>query len=181
VKLRQRSPKIQGVSGACARYKKENQDDNQQARQAHPSRTVVASAVPIEAASAKKQNQQDNQYQHKFSVSLLRIRAAQLLLQPAAENIAPPGQPTRSRQNAPTSQRTSRITTTPPIEMGRYITPSSGLDGRKRGAWSSGTRSKASGKTAIGLEQSRNSIPMSIPTYSHYTGGDATTTAIPVI
>src|ERR1700730_8722271 len=42
----------------------------------------------------------------------------------------------------------------PPREIGRYILASSGLDCWSWG-WSSGTRSKASGTAAVGLDQTR--------------------------
>jgi len=52
------------------------------------------------------------------------------------------------RQTAPSSHNTSTITTTLPREIGRYIPTSSGLACRTWG-WSSGARSKASGRTAV--------------------------------
>jgi hypothetical protein len=62
-----------------------------------------------------------------------------------------------------------------PRDTGRYIRASSGLAGWTRG-WSSETRSKASGRTAVWAGSNSDSIPMSIPTHSQYLGGEANAT-----
>src|SRR5579864_3654426 len=86
----------------------------------------------------------------------------------ATENIDSQPRRALARQTTPSSQSTSTITTTLPTEMGKYIRTLVRPCLPQLKGWSSGTRSKASGRAAVGLDQIRNSIPMSIPTHSQY-------------
>ena len=63
-------------------------------------------------------------------------------------------------------------TTTPPSEIGRYISNSSGLACRKYG-WSSGTRSKPSGRTAVWAGSHRARYLCRFRLLKFYIGDDA--------
>src|SRR5580658_5361090 len=91
----------------------------------------------------------------------------------ATENIDSQPRRALAPQTTPSSQSTSTITTTLPTEMGKYIRTLVRPCLPQLEGWSSRTRSKASGRAAVGLDQIRNSIPMSIPTHSHYIERDA--------